>query len=145
MGNRAALCVSARAHPRLYSPPQGQAPARVRARQTRVSAPQPDATDCLGRRGAGTRAQCHVLFWIPLYPIHSQAFAAGPPSDSQGWQDRQTHANCKRAISVGRSVETKLVWNVLVAAEAKKYAALGTIACPTTIGDRAGCIPSRRA
>src|SRR5213596_1109367 len=48
MGNGAALCVSARAHPRLYSPPQGQAPARVRARQTRVSAPQPDATDCLG-------------------------------------------------------------------------------------------------
>src|SRR5213593_559226 len=38
------------------SPPQGQAPARVRARQTRVSAPQTDATDCLGRRGAGTRA-----------------------------------------------------------------------------------------
>src|SRR5438093_1153240 len=50
MGNGATLCVSARAHPRLYSPTQGQAPARVRARQTRVSAPQPDATDCLGRR-----------------------------------------------------------------------------------------------
>src|SRR5216110_4138829 len=88
---------------------------------------RPSAEMSLG--AAGTSAQCRILFWIPLYPIHSQAFAAGPPGDSQGWQDRQTHANCKRAISVGGSVETKLVWNVLVAAEAKKYVALGTRAC----------------
>src|SRR5437762_2241953 len=106
---------------------------------TRVSAPQTDATDCLGRRGAGTRAQCHVLF----------RFGSNQNIPNEFCFDAAADRNGPFAIGVGLTVLPPLgvAWRTRgkclrmnrIERDPEKYVALGTRACSaeTHLGARA--------